>query len=217
MPAAYSRSISFTTAGQTVCVRIPVPPRGRLTRLTLVQVAGTAVAGDFKIFDRKGACSVATDLNVRLSGVVSTVATDVSGCRVTFTDTHGLYVGTQFEIKGCSVAAYNVTHTVLSIVNSTTVISDVAFSGNGTGGLWQTLPFLPTRAPITHLLMQEEVFPGEPLQRLELDRVYENRDNQNESTRIASDSLWLEFVPASGSGSATWELGYSVYPASFVA
>lgn len=217
MPVPYSRSISFSTTSSTVCVRIPAPFRGKLTRLTLTQVSGTPVGGEFRIYDRKGACAAATDLNVRLSGVVSAITTNVSGCQVVFTDTHGLYVGDQFVIKGCSVSTYNTTHTVLSVVNGTTVVSNVAFSSNGAGGLWQTPPFMPTRTPATHLILQEEVFPNAPLYRLDLDRMYENRDNQNSTTRLASDSLWLEFVPSAGAGAATWELGYSVYPSSFVA
>lgn len=216
MPAAYSRSMTFSTGADTVCARVPCPFRGRLTRLTLTQTSGTAAAGTLRLYDRRGASSVATDLNVRVSGVVDEVVTHVDGCKVVFTDTHGLYVGESFEVKGCDVGQYNTTHTVLAVVNDTSIVSDIAYTADGSGGLWQLQPFLRTQAPVTHLVLQEEVYAGSPLYRLEMDRRYENRDNQNETTRLAYDALWLEFTPQAEASNATWELGFTIEPASFV-
>jgi hypothetical protein len=216
MPAAYSRIVQFSSASASpICVRIPSPPRGKLTRLTLKRTGGASLTGTFTIYDRKGACAGETDLNVRLSGDVATVVTSGGKARVAFTDAHGLYVGDTFEIKESSIAAYNVTHTVTSIVDDDTVVTDVNYTADGAGGLWQTLPFLPTRDPSGHIVFTGTVAAAATTVHVNLDIPYENRDNQNEVTRIATGALWLEFT-ASAVTAATWELGFTVHSVSFV-
>ena len=175
MPAAYSRSVQFETTDAVTCVRVPVPPRGRLSRFVLEQIGGDKVTAKARLYDRRGASSVANDINVRLDGAVATIETHTDGCLVTFTDDHGLLPTDQFELKGNSVDAYNVRHTVVAVVDATSVVSDATYTADGSGGLWQTLPFLPTRSPSSHLLLQDDVYPGSPVIRLDLDRPYENR------------------------------------------
>lgn len=219
MPAAYTRSVQFEASSTTpVCVRVNVPFRGRLTRFVLEQVGGTAIAAKVKLYDRRGACSVANDVNVRLSGEVDTVTTHIDGSQVLFTEPHGLFPGDRIEVKTCSVDAYNTTHIVLAVIDDSTIVSNVSYdTSDGAGGYWQTPPFLTTRAPSTHLLLQDDVYPNSPIVRLDIDRPYENRDNQNELTRLLNDALWLEFTPLDDEGVTLWELGYTVYPASYVA
>lgn len=195
MPSGYSRVTPFAGVASTpICVELPLPPRGVLERIILTQLDGTPGAGTVDIYNRKGACAEEADLNVDESGVVSTVTDSGGDASVLFTADHNLKVGDTFEIKGCSVAAYNVTHTVASVTNSTTVVTDVAYTSNGADGFWQTSPFNPTRNPASHLIYSGTIASGS-LQAFDIDRGYENSDNQSETMRTRYQALWAEITP----------------------
>lgn len=195
MPSGYSRIVSFDGEAATpVCVELPVPPRGTLSRLILTQLTGTPGAGTVVIYDRKGACALETDLNVAESGEVSTVLTAGGQASVTFTAEHNLKVGETFEIKGCTVAAYNVTHTVTAVTSSTVVVTDIAYVSNGSGGVWQTSPFDPTRNPASHIVYTGTIVAGS-LQSFDINRGYANSDNQSETMRTRYQALWAEVTP----------------------
>lgn len=196
MAGGYTRVVKFTgTAGQPQCVELPVPPRGVLERLIITQLNGTPGAGTVSIFDRKGACQGETDLNVDESGEVTGVTSSGGSAAVEFAADHNLQVGDTFEIKECDVAAYNVTHTVVEVTSSTVVVTDISYTSDGTGGVWQTSPFLPTNNPASHLLYEGNLASGE-LKAFDVDQSYENRDNQSETMRTRYQALWLEITPA---------------------
>ncbi len=98
--------------------------------------------------------------------------------------------------------AYNVTHTVVSVTSATVVVTDIAFTSGGTGGLWQTSPFIPTRNPASYLIYEGSLVAGS-LQAFDIDRGYENRDNESETMRSRYSALWAEFTPAT---TATYEI-----------
>ncbi len=203
MASGYSRIVTVDgTAATAQCVELPTPPRGTLDRIIVTQTSGSGGAGDIAIYNRKGACSVANDIHVAESGNLVGV-TNGSGFATVETDAdHNLKVGDTFEVKGCSVAAYDTTHTVSSVTSATVVVTDVAFTSGGTGGLWQTSPFIPTSNPASHLIFEGSLASGS-LQAFDIDRGYENRDNEDRTMRSRNTALWAEFTPAT---TATYEI-----------
>ena len=196
MPSGYSRVTQFAGVAATpICVELPLPPRGNLDRVILTQLTGTPGAGTVVIYKRKGACSLENDLNVDESGVVSTVLTAAGDASVTFTADHNLKVGDTFEVKGCTVTAYNVTHTVASVTSPTVVVTDIAYTSDGADGFWQTSPFNPTNNPASHIVYSGTIASGS-LQAFDIDRGYENSDNQSETMRARYQALWAEVTPA---------------------
>ena len=195
MAVGYSRIVEFSATTPTkTCVELPACPRGMLERLVITQLTGTSAGGDFKVYDRKGACANANDLNVSLSGGVTSVADSSGQARITTDADHGLKVGDTIEVKGNTVSAYNVTHTVTVVVSATEVDTDIAYTSGGTGGLWQTSPYLETRNPASHVVFNGTVASGS-FADYNIDRGYENRDNQSETMRARYQALWLEFEP----------------------
>ena len=127
MAVGYSRIVEFSgTASTKTCVELPACPRGMLEKLVITQLTGTSAGGDFNVYDRKGACANANDLNVSLSGGVTSVANSSGQARITTDADHGLKVGDTIEVKGNTVSAYNVTHTVTVVVSATEVDTDDA-------------------------------------------------------------------------------------------
>lgn len=210
MALSYSRTVQFSAAGgSTVCVELPLPPRGTLDRIVITQTSGTAVDAPFKIYDRKGASTVANDLNVDNSGSIVSITTSSGSCLVETSAEHNLIPGDTFEIKGSSVTAYNTTHTVVSVTSDTEIVTDISYSSDeGSGALWQTSPFIPTVAPVTHLVVTATKSGASDYTSFGLARPYENRDNQTEVLRARYWALWLEITPA-GSGAKTFEIGYT--------
>lgn len=195
MASGYARVVSVDgVATETQCVELPTPPRGTVDRIIVTQLDGAGGASTIAIYNRKGACSVANDLNVDESGDVVDVTTDGGQAAVQTDAAHNLKVGDTIEIKGCDVAAYNVTHTVTEVTSDTVVVTDIAYTSDGTGGLWQTSPFLPTNNPASHLVYSGSLTSGS-LQAFDIDRGYENRDNQSETLRSRYSALWAEFTP----------------------
>lgn len=195
MPSGYSRVTQFAGVAATpICVELPAPPRGTLERIVLTQLSGTPGAGTVVVYNRKGACVSENDLNVDESGVVDTVLTNSGDASVTFTEDHNLKVGDTFEIKGCDVGAYNVTHTVTSVTSPTIVVTDIAYTSDGSDGFWQTSPFNPTNNPASHIVYSGTIAAGS-LQAFNINRGYENSDNQSETMRARYQALWAEITP----------------------
>jgi hypothetical protein len=203
MANGYSRIVTVDgTAATSTCVELPAPPRGTLERIIVTQLDGVNGIGDITIYNRKGACSSSNDLNVAESGSVTTV-TDLAGsARITFAADHNLIVGATLEIKGCDVADYNVTHTVTAVPLSGVVVTDIAYTSVGTGGLWQTSPYIPTSNPASHIVYAGSLTSGS-LQAFDISRGYENRDNESQTMRSRYQALWAEFTPAT---TATYEI-----------
>ena len=214
MPQGYSRTVRFdATAGEPVVVELPAPPRGELCRFILQQVSSVVTAAAFAVYDRKGACSIATDREVYASGVIDTVTGDDGKAVVTFTAPHTLKVGDEFEVKGCSVSNYNTKFKVTKVLGDSVVKTDVDYTSDGAAGYWQTLPFMPTYKPVTHLVFEEDVTSGGIIKEYDLGRCYENRDNQSPTLRCRHSALWLELSPAAGGegdNSQVWEVSYTV-------
>lgn len=203
MASGYSRIVTVDgTTSVPQCVELPAPPRGVLDRIIVTQVDGVAGVGDITIYNRKGACSVANDLNVDESGQVVAITNSGGKAAIETDAAHNLKVGDTIEIKGNTVAAYNTTHTVESITSDTVVVTDISYTSDGTDGYWQTSPFLPTNNPASHLVYSGSLVSGS-LQAFDIDRGYENRDNQSETMRSRYSALWAEFTPGS---SATFEI-----------
>lgn len=210
MASNYSQTVPFSAVGGvTACIELPMPTRGALSRLIITQRSGVAVTAAFTLYDRKGACSVATDLNVAGSGTVVAVVTSGGFAAITTSASHGLKVGDTIEVKGSLVAAYNVTHTVTSVPSTTQVVTNIAFTSTaGAGGYWQTSPFNPTMSPVTYMVLTDTKTDTADYISLVLDRPYENRDNQSITLRSRYAALWLSFLPA-GTGAKTWEVAYT--------
>jgi hypothetical protein len=210
MASGYSRVVPFSIiCGTPACIELPAPPRGVLERLIITQKDGDPEAAIINVYDRKGACIAASDLNVTESGTVITYGVGGATTTVLFTADHNLQVGNQFEIKGSGRAEYDVIHTVTSVVNPTTVVTDVSFTDETSGGRWQTLPFNPTNKPITHLMLTANVTSGEDLVLFDIHRAYENKDNQSETMRCRHSSLWLEFLTEGEVDPSDWEVAYT--------
>lgn len=196
MAGSYSRIVEFdATASTPVCVELPAVPRGLLRRFVIKQVSGTSANGSFTLYDRKGACSQATDLNVKESGTVTSVANEGGNAKITFGASTGLQVGDTIEIKGNSVADYNTTHTITAKVSDSVFVSDVSYTSAGSNGLWQTSPFMQTYAPLAHVVFTDNVSSGE-FSKYDIYIGFENRDNQSETKRTRYQALWLEFTPS---------------------
>lgn len=210
MATSYSRTVAFTANGNlTTCVELPMPPRGELDRVILTQTSGASVSASFNIYDRKGACTVATDLNVTASGGLDSIANSTGYCLVETLTGNGLKIGDTIEIKGSNVSAYNVKHTVTNVISNSQVVTDIAYTSSAnSSGYWQTSPFLPTVSPISHLVMTDTKHHNSDFVAFSLNRPYENRDNQSPLTRVRHSGLWLEITPA-GSGTKTWEISYT--------
>ncbi len=216
MPQGYSRTVQFdATAGQQSVVELPAPPRGELTRFILHQISGVVTGASFSVYDRKGACTTANDREVYASGTVASVTG--SGGKAVFgfdTDPHKMQVGDQFEVKGCSVSNYNTKFTVTAVLNELTVKTDVTYTANATGGYWQTLPWMQTYTPVTHLILGDDIAVGGIFKEYDLGRGYENRDNQSQTMRCRHTAMWLELNPGAGDpeedNSQVWEVSYTV-------
>jgi hypothetical protein len=195
MASGYARVVAINgVSGEPLCVELPTPPRGTLERLIVTQTSGAGGASTISVYNRKGACSVAVDLNVDESGEVTDVTESSGQAAVQTSAAHNLKVGDTIEIKGCDVAAYNVTHTVTAVTSDTIVVTDISYTSDGTGGLWQTSPFMPTNNPNSHLIYTGALVSGS-LQAFDIGRGFENRDNQSETKRCRHAGLWAEFTP----------------------
>jgi hypothetical protein len=211
MSSGYSKVISFSvTCGTPAAIELPAPPRGVLERVILTQVGGGAEAATCNIYDRKGACEAATDLNVAHSGVIAAVA-DASGfASVTTTAAHNLTVGDSVEFKNCSESTYNVLQTVTAVVSDTQFITDVAYvSPESAGALWQTAPFNPTTQPITHLVYTFNKLSGTDYSSFDVQRSYENKDNQSNTMRRRASALWLEVLTVGTAETLNFEIAYT--------
>ena len=209
MGAGYSREIEFSaTGGSKSCIELPASMRGELDRFLIKQVGGTAAAFDFTIYDRKGACESANDLHTNNGSVVD--ITDTGGqATVQTAEDHLLKPGDVVEIKGSDQSAYNTMHTVVTVVDSTTFTTDIAYTADGSGGLWQTEPLLSTVDPEMHEVYgPQTVNSGTTHKGTDLNISYENRDNQSSTARRRHSGLWLEIDP-DGTGAKDYVCSYT--------
>ncbi len=196
MAGSYSRVVEFEATGSVpTCVELPTCPRGLLRRFVIKQVSGTSANGAFTLYDRKGACSQASDLNVTESGEVTSVSDSSGAAQLTLSSASDLKVGDTIEVKGNSVSGYNTTHTITSVVSSTVFVTDIPYTSGGTGGLYQTVPFMATYDPATHVVFTDSVSSG-AFSQYDIYLAFENRDNQSETKRTRHQALWLEFTPS---------------------
>lgn len=212
MATGYSRTVPFTVVcGVPAAIALPAPPRGVLDRIILTQLDSHAEAATCNIYDRKGACKAATDLHVTQSGeVVSVVAAGGGDVQITTAAPHYLKVGDQIELKNCVELSYNVLQTVTTVLSDTEVVTNVAYvSDELSGVLWQTKPFLPTYAPVTHLVHTFNKVAGTDYIALDLDYAYENRDNQLEVTRLRTSALYLEVLTVGTAEPLEFQVAYT--------
>ena len=122
-------------------------------------------------------------------------------------------MGSSFFIKDCNVALYNKTYTVTAIVSDTAVtVSSSTFSSTAiTSGVWQTDPFNPRTSPPTSLVYAGTVTAGTTFQAFDLNRGYENKDNQDINLRSRHTGLWLEFTADALDPNIAlgWEVAYT--------
>jgi hypothetical protein len=196
MAIGYSKVIEFeVTSGVPVAVELPAPPRGVLDRVILTQVSGEASSATCNIYDRKGACIAATDLNVESSGVVTSVEDQSGFLLVTTEAAHNLLPGAAIELKNCDESSYNAVQEVVSILSETEFVTDQAYvSSEITGPLWQTAPFNLTTAPVTHLMYTFSKSDDADYVDFDIDQAYENKDNQSVTMRSRYSALWLEVL-----------------------
>jgi hypothetical protein len=212
MTAGYSRTVQCVlTRGVAGFVRIPAPPRGELDRLIVTQTAGTSTAATINLYDRRGACIAANDLEVTASGVVSGSANVGGFLQITTSEDHGLIVGDRVELKNCNVAAYNAVHTITAVSAVNQLVLNVSHAGavataNTAPVLWQTPPLIPTKPAITSLVLTDSVLSGTAKLVFDINRAYENRDNQDVNMRCRTSALWLEFITTGTATVLTFEV-----------
>jgi hypothetical protein len=220
MSGTYSRVVEASvTGGVPNCIELPMPPRGILDRFIVKQTdSGTPVDFDFIVYNRKGACPTGNDLHVN-AGTVTAVVTNGGQAQLTITVTqvypygYKLKVGDVIYVKGTNVSAYNVVHTIQSVESDTEVTTDISYSSAiTTDGLWQdSVPgVFPRRDPTMHLVNASTTgTAGNASANFDMNRVYENDDNQDTTKRTQATALWLDLIPG-GSGSQTFEVAYTV-------
>ena len=222
MSGTYSRVVEASvTGGVSNCVELPVPPRGVLDRLVVKQTdASAAVDFDFIVYNRKGACPTGNDLHVN-AGTVTSIGNNSGATQLTividqvYPYGHVLDVGDEIYVKGTSVTAYNIVHTITSIDNAGGTLittSGVAYSSAATGGYWQdnTPQVFPRHDPTMHLVNSSVTgTAGNASANFDMNRTYENDDNQDFTKRTQAQALWLDLVPG-GSGAKTFEVAYTV-------
>jgi len=220
MSGTYSHVVEASvTGGVSNCIELPMPPRGVLDRLILKQTdASTAVDFDYIVYNRKGACPAGNDLHVN-AGTVTAVVTNGGKAKLTITVDqvypygYKLKVGDVIYVKGTNVAAYNVVHTIAEVNSDTEVTTDISYSSAiTTDGLWQdNVPqVFPRHDPVMHLVVESDTgTAGNAAANFDMNRVYENDDNQDFTKRTQATALWLDLSPA-GSGAKTFEVAYTV-------
>jgi len=219
MGGTYSRVLEATvTGGVSNCIEIPVPPRGTLERVIVKQTSGTDVDFDFVIYNRRGACPTGIDLHVN-GGAVTAVANNSGDTKLTLTTTqtypygYELAVGDKIYVKGTNVAAYNVIHTIASIDSTTEVTTDITYSSViTTDGVWQDSdPQVYSRNdPSMHIVNASTTgTAGNASANFNMDRTYENADNQDITARRLTTALWLDIQPAGAESDITYEVAYT--------
>ena len=218
MGGTYSRVVeAAVTGGVSNCVELGAPPRGTLQRLIVKQTAGTDVDFDFVVYNRKGACPSAYDLHVN-GGTVTAVVDNGGSTKLTLTIGQVYPYGYALKkddviyVKGTNVTAYNVVHTIVSVDSATEFTTNVTYSSAiTTDGLWQdNVPSVYKRNdPSMHIVNASTTgTAGNASASFDMDRTYENADNQDITARRLATALWLDLQPA-GSASITFEVAYT--------
>jgi hypothetical protein len=212
MSSGYSRVVEFEfPCGTPVAVELPMPPRGILERVILTQLDDHPEAATCNIYDRRGACVAANDINVRNSGSVSDISDNSGYIVVTTSAAHELIVGDEIEIKGCTELSYNTLQTVTEVLSETEFVTDVAFvsSETGSGLLWQTKPFDPTTAPVTHLMYTFSKVSGTDYTDFDINQAYENKDNRSPTMRARNSAMWLEVLTVGTAELLKFQVAYT--------
>ena len=227
MAGTYSRVVkaSSITGGVSNCIELPMPARGMLDRLILKQTDGTDVDFDYTVYNRKGACPTGNDLHVN-AGTIASVASNSGDAQFTIThdqfEPYGyrLQVGDKLWIKGLS-SAYNsaangnTPHTILSVDNAagTLISTNFSYAGASTDGYWQDNDpkVFPIHDPTMHLVMSGNTgTAGNASANFDMNRVYENDDNQDVTKRTQATALWLDLQPAGVATGLKFEVAYTV-------
>ena len=207
----YTRTIQVAViGGTTVCVPLPAPTFGQIVRLVILQSAGSPAAFTFKILDRQGASTVAIDKNT-VGGELTSITNKSGRCKLTLAEAKVVRVGSKIEVKGSNVSEYNTTHTVTAVIDSIHVVTDVSYTTDETGGLWQIAPlYPPTADPAMHTLLSSGADSGKAYTAAAGTRItYQNRDNQDRTSRRKAWYLYAELT-AGGSGEQTFQFSYTV-------
>lgn len=131
---------------------------------------------------------------------------------IVFSAPHNLKIGDSFFIKDCATSVYNATYVVTNIVSTTSVtVSSLLAAETANSGVWQTLPFNPRTSPPTSLIYSGTVAVSTTFEGFNLNRVYENKDNQDFNLRCRNSALWLEFTPTELTPAKVlqWEIAYT--------
>jgi len=215
MASEYSRVVAFSGNSNAIqALELPAPSYGTLDRFIITQTSPTSNTGSgtFKVYDRRSACIGLTDLNVANSGSIVSISNASGQLTLVFNAPHNLIKGVSFLIKDCDTADYNITYTVESVASATSVIVSSGITGSSeTTGVWQTIPFNPRTSPPTSLVYSGTVTAGTTFQAFDLNRGYENKDNQDINLRSRHTGLWLEFTSASLGDEIMlgWEVAYT--------
>jgi phage-related tail fiber protein len=215
MASEYSRVVAFSGNSNAIqALELPAPSYGTLDRFIITQTSPASNTGNgtFKVYDRRSACIGLTDLNVANSGSIVSISNASGQLTIVFNAPHNLIAGNSFLIKDCDTADYNITYTVASVASTTSVIVSSGITGGSeTTGVWQTIPFNPRTSPPTSLVYSGTVTAGTTFQAFDLNRGYENKDNQDINLRSRHTGLWLEFTSASLGDEIMlgWEVAYT--------
>lgn len=211
MASGYSKIVEFECqCGTPAAIELPMPPRGVLERVIMTQVDGDAEEATCNIYDRKGACVAANDLNVAHEGTVAGIADNGGSVQVTTVDPHNLIVGDEIEIKNCLELSYNGLQTVVAVISDTVVVTNKPYIANENAGpLWQTKPFDPTTAPITHLMYTFEKTAGADYKAFDINQAYENKDNQSPTMRARYSAMWLEILTVGAVETLKFQVAYT--------
>ena len=220
----YTREFSFTAeGGVATCITLPCHMRAALGHLYIKQIGGTD-GFTFTIYDRKGVCTNAVDVNGPGGAVlaIGTNGTTSAKCRFTAkaADMWGLKVGDTVYAKGTGVSAYNIlTHTVTWIGDTYTeggvlkqkFDTDFGYTSAASTGWWQKKPFIDMLSDpdVYQVVNTQTINSGTAFYQTEFnDLLYQNRDNQSETARRLTSALYLQITPGS-TGTKTFNISYT--------
>lgn len=215
MGSGYSNTVTVdVTCGTPQLVGLPMPPRGQLNRLIMTQTAGNAEEATCNLYDRRGACTRGTDLNVKFSGTYNSVTgggENDTYAVIWFDNPHDLIPGDKIVLKTLSGnQSYNgLILTVTEVLTSLKVLVDTPYIDDDYG-IWQSAPWMPTTAPVTHLVYSFSKEAGTDYIEFNLNLEYENKDNQSETMRCRASYLWLDILTVGSPEQVTYQIAYTV-------
>ena len=204
--AVYSREFVFEFEdSDQVFFELPTPAHGLLDRLTVSKLGGALTEVQVRVYNRRGACVGGIDRFCR-GGAIDSVADQAGKVRLVTAEPHKFLGGEKLLLKDTDTVLDRVVGTVTAVVDATTVDTDLTHTAVS-AGYWQTAPKIYPLLPAEAYLVYSAA--NIPVAEFDLDREYENRDNQDEHARTRQTALYLQMNP---NNSGTVVVAYTIKP-----